>query len=120
MGGLAVTLGAFGAHGLESASEAWPEEGRQQRLENWEVGARYQMYHALALAAVAFHLTLSPRRSLHGAAALFLLGTIIFSGCLYAYTLSGARFWGAIVPIGGSMLILGWGLWCYAALRRKF
>jgi uncharacterized membrane protein YgdD (TMEM256/DUF423 family) len=118
LGGLSVALGAFGAHGLEGLAEQWPEAERQRRLDNWEVGARYQMYHALALAGVAFHLTLAPRRSLQVVAMLFVLGTMIFSGCLYAYTLSGARFWGAIVPIGGTLMIIGWGVWCQASLRR--
>jgi len=105
-----VALGAFGAHGLARAIPQWDlsVQEQQQRLDNWEVAARYQMYHALALMGVGLILQTSPRRLLNAAAAAFCAGVPIFSGCLYAYVLTGARAWAMVVPIGGVLLLLGW------------
>ena len=114
LGCLAVAFGAFGAHGLESAfkNQATNQElGEQQiaaKLANWETAARYQMYHALALLGVGI---LTARRctlAVNIAGVAFTLGVLIFSGCLYALVLSGQRWLGAIVPIGGTLLIVGW------------
>jgi uncharacterized membrane protein YgdD (TMEM256/DUF423 family) len=110
LGGLAVALGAFGAHGLPwyfrtldvAASEA------TRRSENWEIAARYHMYHALAIIAVG---VLADRRRhslLDAAGVAFFFGILIFSGCLYALTLTGTKILGAIVPIGGVLFIAGW------------
>jgi uncharacterized membrane protein YgdD (TMEM256/DUF423 family) len=110
LGGLAVGLGAFGAHGLPwyfraldvAASEA------TRRSENWEIAARYHMYHALAIVAVGI---LADRRRLwllDAAGLAFFFGILIFSGCLYALTLTGTKFLGAIVPIGGVLFLVGW------------
>lgn len=118
-GGLAVASGAFGAHWLQSAATAWPEDNRARRLENWETGSRYQMYHALALAALGVYLTLRPSRLGQAAAWSFSAGIAIFSGCLYAYCLTGVRAWGAVVPIGGVLMIIGWALWAADALRGQ-
>jgi uncharacterized membrane protein YgdD (TMEM256/DUF423 family) len=116
LGGLAVVIGAFGAHGLQGASRNWPEENRTRRLENWETGARYHMYHALALAGVGWLAASGAGRWATASGCCFLGGLLLFSGALYAYTLTGQRFWGAIAPIGGSLLILGWICWTCAAL----
>ena len=110
VGALAVTLGAFGAHWLAGAVEDWGLSAEEQarRLDIWDVAVRYQMYHALALLGVGLLDSLQPRRTLRVAAILFLVGTAIFSGCLYALVLSGVKILGAIVPIGGTALIAGW------------
>ena len=110
LGTLAVILGAFGAHGLESSIKEWglSADEETKRLHNWEVAVRYHMYHALALLAVAMMAAHRPSKALSWSAVLFTVGVLIFSGCLYAYALSGVRFLGAIVPIGGSCLIGGW------------
>lgn len=120
LGGLAVALGAFGAHGLESylGSSGLADEGIARRLAQWETAVRYHMYHALALLAVSL---LSARRAgllLDLAGGAMTLGTLIFSGCLYALVLSGQTWLGAIVPIGGLLMIAGWGCLLLAALRR--
>jgi uncharacterized membrane protein YgdD (TMEM256/DUF423 family) len=109
LGGLAVAAGAFGAHGLEGHFEAGGLTADEEHLlDVWETAARYQMYHALALLAVGWltarHCTLPV--NLAGTA--MTAGTLIFSGCLYALVLNGAKILGAIVPIGGGLLILGW------------
>src|SRR6185437_2631006 len=82
----------------------------------FETGARYQMYHALALLLVAWAVTRWPAPPVRAAGWLFVAGTVIFSGSLYAYTLSGVRAFGAITPVGGLCLLAGWaslalGIW---------
>jgi uncharacterized membrane protein YgdD (TMEM256/DUF423 family) len=108
--GLAVVLGAFGAHGLKSRVD--PE-----LLVIFETGVRYHMYHALALLAVGFAASRwsSPLVGLSGW--LFVAGMLIFSGSLYLMTFTGARWLGAITPIGGLALILGWVALAVGVLR---
>ncbi len=101
-GGLAVALGAFGAHGLKSRLAA-------DLLATFETGVRYQMYHALALLAVAWAVTRWGRSNLPVAAGwLFVTGTVLFSFSLYALALTGVRWLGAITPLGGVALVAGW------------
>ncbi len=107
---LAVALGAFAAHGLRSKLE--PE-----MLNVFEVGVRYQMYHALALLAVAWASARWPGSSINAAGWLFIAGTIIFSGSLYLLSLTGIRWLGAITPIGGLAFLLGWLLLAWGAWR---
>lgn len=113
LGGVAVACGAFGAHGLAALLE------RTGQAATWETGCRYAMYHALALVAAGTlgiaRPAIAPR--LRAAAGSFLAGTIIFSGCLLALALSGTRTLGAIVPVGGATLIVGWILLAAAAIR---
>src|SRR4051812_35436806 len=106
---IAVGAGAFGAHALRDVVPP-------ARLEVWETAARYQMYHALGLLVVAY---LAGQKSAGPARLsgwLFLAGTILFSGSLYALTLSGVTWLGAITPLGGlafipGWLVLAWGVW---------
>lgn len=119
LAGLAVACGAFGAHGLKShlSEDGRLSEAGQQQLANWETAARYQMYHALAVVAVGI-LSLGGRRALLDAAAgSFTVGTMIFSGCLFLLVLSGQRWLGAVVPIGGLLFIVGWICLAVAAIR---
>lgn len=113
LGLLAVGLGAFGAHGLR-------ERLTPDMLAIYETGARYQMFHALAMVAVA---SLAHRRRLPGlggaANFFFLLGVIIFSGSLYALSLTGVSRWGAVTPIGGVCLMIGWALLAWTGLRLR-
>ncbi|MCB9684828.1 MAG: DUF423 domain-containing protein [Alphaproteobacteria bacterium] len=96
-GALAVMLGAFGAHGLKG----WVDD--PHLLEIWDKAARYHLVHAVALMGVAAH----PRRP-NVAGGGFVLGTLLFSGSLYAMTLTGATWLGAITPLGGLSFIAGW------------
>jgi uncharacterized membrane protein YgdD (TMEM256/DUF423 family) len=106
---IAVAAGAFGAHALRDAVTA-------DRLAVWETAARYQMYHALALLVVAY---LAEQKSAGPARVsgwLFVAGTVLFSGSLYALTLIGITLLGAITPLGGvaflaGWLVLAWGVW---------
>lgn len=98
---IAVAAGAFGAHALKTRLA--PE-----MLAVFEVGARYQMYHALGLLACAWALTRWPGTLTTASGWLFVGGTIIFSGSLYVLALTGVRWLGAVTPIGGIALIAGW------------
>ena len=107
---LGVGLGAFGAHALRTALS--PED-----LATFEVGVRYQMYHALALIAVAWASTQWPSNAVTIAGWAFIMGIVVFSGSLYILVLSGQRWLGAITPLGGVSLIVGWALLAWSAWR---
>ena len=109
-GGLAVALGAFGAHALRA--RLTPD-----LLATFETGVRYQMYHALALLAVALAMTRGPAAGLLSIAGwLFVVGTLLFSGSLYLLCLTQKRWLGAITPFGGLAFIAGWVCLALAAL----
>jgi uncharacterized membrane protein YgdD (TMEM256/DUF423 family) len=118
LGGVSVALGAFGAHGLPGflKERGVDETELLRRLANWETAARYQMYHALALLAV-FVSAKAATPLLNTAGWCWLAGTLIFSGCLFVLVVTGVKMLGAIVPIGGVLLIVGWVLLGVAALR---
>jgi uncharacterized membrane protein YgdD (TMEM256/DUF423 family) len=98
---VAVAAGAFGAHALRA--RLGPD-----LLAVFETAARYQMYHALALIAVAWALTRWATPQLRAAGWLFVAGTILFSGSLYLLALTGVRGLGAITPLGGLCFLAGW------------
>ncbi len=101
-GALAVILGAFGAHALSARLTA-------NLLDTFETGVRYEMYHALALLAVAFAISRYGSSGLLTASGwLFIAGTVLFSGSLYILSLTGVRWLGAITPFGGLAFIAGW------------
>lgn len=100
-GAVSVAAGAFGSHGLRAKLEP-------RLLEVFETAARYQMYHALALMAVAWVATRWPGSMTTASGWLFVAGTVLFSGSLYGYTLTGVRTLAIITPIGGVCFILGW------------
>lgn len=109
--GLAVVLGAFGAHAL--GSRVTPD-----RLQTFETGVRYQMYHALALLAVAWVQAQWPGWQATTAGYLFLAGILVFSGSLYILVLTDTPWLGAITPLGGLAFISGWALLAWHALVR--
>jgi uncharacterized membrane protein YgdD (TMEM256/DUF423 family) len=125
-GALAVICGAFGAHGLRSALQgnqlsaatdsAYEADSIERRLANWETAARYQMYHALALLAVGWLASQRCSIAIHLSGTAMTFGTLIFSGCLYVLVLTGETWLGAVVPIGGGLMIVGWICLAYAAL----
>ncbi len=108
-GAISVAAGAFGAHALRQKVEP-------RLLDVFETGARYQMYHALALLAVAWAATRWPIPVVHAAGWLFIAGTVLFSGSLYLLSLTGVRWLGAVTPLGGVLFLAGWlslayGIW---------
>jgi uncharacterized membrane protein YgdD (TMEM256/DUF423 family) len=107
---LGVAAGAFGAHALRA--RVTPE-----MLAIFEVGVRYQIYHALGLIACAWAVTRWPGALVATSGWLFVVGTLIFSGSLYALALTGIRWMGAITPLGGLAFLAGWFCLGLAAIR---
>lgn len=110
-GFLAVALGAFGAHGLESRLAP-------DLMEIFETGVRYHLAHALAMLAAAWAHDRSGARSALLAGWGFGLGTVVFSGSLYILAVTGQRWLGAITPLGGLLLLGGW-VALALSLRRR-
>jgi len=109
-GMLGVAAGAFGAHALRGRLS-------EPMLAVFETGVRYQMYHALALLAVALLISRTGSGAAVAAGWLFSAGILIFSGSLYVLTLTGVRWLGAVTPLGGVAFIAGWGLLAWAGWR---
>ena len=109
---IAVAAGAFGAHALRARLSP-------DLLATFETGARYQMYHALALLAAAWATTRWPGSLIQWAGWLFVVGTVLFSGSLYALALSGVRWLGAVTPFGGVAFLGGWVCLVLAAVRGR-
>jgi len=109
-GAVGVGAGAFGAHALRARLEP-------RMLEVFETGARYQMYHAIGLLAVAWVASRWPGSLSTASGWLFVAGTVLFSGSLYAMALTGVRVLGAITPIGGVCFIAGWVCLALAAAK---
>lgn len=107
---IGVGAGAFGAHALRSRLS--PE-----LLATFEIGVRYQMYHAFALMAAAVAITRWPSSLTTASGWLFLVGILVFSGSLYLLSLTGVRWLGAITPIGGVAFLAGWLCLIWAAWR---
>ena len=107
---LAVGFGAFGAHALKDSFAPG-------LAEVFETGVRYQLYHALALFAVAFAIGRWPSSSAGLAGWMFIVGIILFSGSLYAVSLTGIGLLGAITPLGGLAFLAGWALLGWTVLR---
>lgn len=109
---LAVAAGAFGAHVLK-------ERLSPEMLAVFEIAARYQMYHALALLLLDL-----PRRRrrlpmLGAAGFCFLTGTLLFSGSLYLMAFTGLRWLGAITPLGGAAFLIGWLLFAWGGVTQS-
>ena len=107
-GALAVAIGAFGAHALRGRVA-------EEMLSTFEIGARYHMYHALALLLVAWVSSRWPGPGVSTAGWLFVAGIVIFSGSLYLLALTGQRWLGAVTPLGGLCFLGGWVLLAWVA-----
>ncbi len=112
LGGISVILGAFASHALQDRLS-------ERALEIWQTGTKYQMYHALALIFIALLLERFPNGStpLIMAGYAFIAGIVLFSGSLYALSLSGIKILGAVTPLGGVAFITGWICLVIAALN---
>jgi uncharacterized membrane protein YgdD (TMEM256/DUF423 family) len=128
LGGLSVAAGAFASHALREKISERCLRRATPTLEIFETGARYQMYHALALFLVAILIsrTESPQPALIASGWLFLVGIAIFSGSLYALSLTGIKSLGAMsttgyayAPLGGAAFLAGWGTLAFAAWNFK-
>ena len=107
---VAVALGAFGAHSLRTKLS--PE-----MLNIFEIGVRYQMYHAFGLIAVAWATTRWPQANLNAAGWAFIAGIVIFSGSLYLLSITDTRWLGAVTPIGGLAFLIGWAILIWTVAR---
>lgn len=104
---LGILFGAFGAHWLRAAFG-------EREIAWWQTGVDYQMWHAVALVALSMAL---PGR-IRGVAVLMIVGTVLFSGSLYLMALTGWTWLGAVTPLGGTAMILGWLLLLWRAVRN--
>jgi uncharacterized membrane protein YgdD (TMEM256/DUF423 family) len=110
--GLAVAIGAFGAHGLKSHTDA-------AGLAIWETGVRYQVLHGLALLILALAADRFSGRMAKVIYWCFLAGALIFSVSLYVLVLSGVKWLGAITPIGGVLMLVGWAIMALAYQKAR-
>ena len=111
-GFLAVACGAFAAHGLQGRLDA-------HALQVFETGARYHMYHALAIALAAFAIRDAAAGPAMWACGFFLAGICLFSGSLYLLALTGMKGFAFVTPFGGVCFLIGWGALAFAATRLK-
>jgi uncharacterized membrane protein YgdD (TMEM256/DUF423 family) len=110
LGATGVALGAFGAHALAGMV-------RPDRLVTFETAVHYQLVHAVALLALAGPTAHRPRYGRAGAA--FAAGVAIFSGSLYALVATDAGMLGMVTPLGGALLLIGWGLLAWEAWQDR-
>ncbi|MBW4538958.1 MAG: DUF423 domain-containing protein [Myxacorys chilensis ATA2-1-KO14] len=113
LAGISVAAGAFATHSLR-------ERLNERMLDVFETGARYQMYHALALIMVGILLSRPEANQawLNASGISFLIGIGLFSGSLYGLSLSGVKVLGAVAPLGGVGLIVGWACLAISATRN--
>jgi len=102
---LSVAIGAFGAHALDLSGKF---------ADNYDTGVQYQMFHAVGMMLAGIAASRAGRPGLlRWAAALFALGTVLFSGSLYLYSITEISAFGAIAPLGGTSFIAGWALFAW-------
>ncbi len=114
---LAVIFGAFGAHALKKSFS-------EEQLKSFETGVKYQMYHAIVLLMVGFNFNLDTAQQKY-MVYFFVIGTFLFSFSIYGLTLSAStgktwKFLGPITPLGGLLLVVGWGMLLYQFVGRYF
>ncbi len=114
LAGLAVIGGAFASHSLKTILTDYA-------LSIWETGIKYQMYHSIGLFLIAILTKVEkiPSIWLNTAAVAFMVGILLFSGSLYALSLTGVKWLGAITPLGGVAFIVGWGCLTFFAFKSS-
>ncbi len=117
---LAVGMGAFGAHGLQGWLEKNFEPDEQiRKLDNWNSAARYQMWHAIGMMLIGAVAIRTQSKWFSISAIFLLLGTLLFSGGMYAYVLTGMRSLGMVLPIGGLTFMIGWVSFAFGAVTSR-
>ena len=123
LGCASVALGAFGAHGLPDrlVADGWGSEQITRRIELFQTAARYQIYAAIVLLFLGLFARQTMSRLIGAAAWCMLVGNCVFSGLLYTMTFAGEDWnWlGAVVPIGGVLMIISWALIAVAGWREN-
>lgn len=119
VGAVGVSVGAYGAHGLKNYLSGRYEDSAKvaERVESFNSGVRYQMYHALALCLIGLLATRGSSGLLTASGLLFLLGVVLFSGFIYAWVLTDVKPLVHFVPFGGLAYILGWLLLIPAGMK---
>jgi len=112
LAGLSVAAGAFASHALKNSLS-------QRALEIFETGSKYQMYHALLVIGLLVYRSEVSSTLLNTAGFAFIAGIVLFSGSLYALSLTGIKLLGLITPIGGVAFLIGWGCLAVAAWNLK-
>ena len=112
LGGLAVALGAFGAHALKNLLI------QNNRVETYELAVRYHFFHALALILISQLMDKFPNNRLKASATCVVTGTLLFSGSLYVMAIANTTKLALITPIGGVFFLIGWGLFFYSAWKK--
>ncbi|MDA7978605.1 MAG: DUF423 domain-containing protein [Pirellulales bacterium] len=118
-GAIGVALGAWHAHGLDEFFSKAGHTGEtvSDRMDDFGTAVRYQMYHAAVLGVIGLMLAQRPSKITSAAGICILLGVLLFSGCLYAWTLGGPKWLVHIVPFGGVSLLAGWVMVAIAGWR---
>ena len=111
LGFIGVGIGAFGAHAFKPMLEA------SGRVDTFETGVRYLFYHAIALVLVGVLSKEFPSKTINYSGYSFLFGVLIFSGSLFLICFTGIKVFGAVAPIGGTLMILGWALLFWSVLK---
>jgi uncharacterized membrane protein YgdD (TMEM256/DUF423 family) len=111
LGMLGVGLGAFGAHAFKAMLES------TGRFDTYETGIKYMFYHALALVLVGILAKDFTAKTLTYSGYSFIFGTIIFTGSLLLICFTGVKIFGAVAPIGGTLMLVGWALLFYTVLK---
>jgi len=109
-GFLAVALGAFGAHGLEGKIS-------EKALATWEKAVNYQMFHTMALLIVGVLMGRMTGGNVATSGWFFFVGILLFSGSLYAYSISGIKTFAMITPLGGVSFLIGWVILGYVVMK---
>lgn len=118
-GFLSVAIGAFGAHGLKAQlikNAIQSELDKNHYIDIFNTGVKYQMFHTFALVLVAYLIETYSEKGYQWAGLFFGIGILVFSGSLYALSITGVRALGAITPIGGVCFLIGWVIIFYKAL----
>jgi uncharacterized membrane protein YgdD (TMEM256/DUF423 family) len=113
LGGVAVALGAFGAHAFKDLLV------QNNRVDTYELAVRYHFFHALALLLIALLMEKVERNMASRSAICMSIGTLLFSGSLYIMALANTTSVALITPFGGVFLLIGWGLLFYSAWRGE-
>ena len=111
LGFLGVGIGAFGAHAFKPMLDA------SGRVDTFETGVRYLFYHAIALVLVGILSKEFPVKTVTYSGYSFLFGVLVFSGSLFLICFTGIKVFGAVAPIGGTLMILGWALLFWSVLK---
>ncbi|AFK01804.1 protein of unknown function DUF423 [Emticicia oligotrophica DSM 17448] len=112
LGAIGVMIGAFGAHALKPMLLA------SGRFETFETGVRYQFYHAIALILVGILSKNIQNKTISYSGYCLLSGVLIFSGALYTICFTGLNVFGAVAPIGGTLMVIGWLLLFWSVSKK--